>query len=175
MICRYCGSELPGEALFCGECGRAVLVESLVGASVGASADDDHARFAPAPDAAPTDVPAAGRCPQCDSRVEDTDVFCGECGFVLKAVVPGPRDTAVVEPEWPFAEVPEPAEVPADSAEPLDHDSQPRKEPAMPENDQEPATDLHPDAGDGPGRAAVRRARWCATRPGNDRDRTLWC
>ncbi|MGN6502313.1 MAG: zinc-ribbon domain-containing protein, partial [Pseudolysinimonas sp.] len=43
MICRYCGAELPGDALFCGECGRAVLVESLVGASVGA-AHEDHAR-----------------------------------------------------------------------------------------------------------------------------------
>lgn len=43
------------------------------------------------------------------------------------------------------------------------------------EHDQEPATDLHPDAGDSPGRAAVRRARSCATRLGNDRDRGGWC
>ena len=38
------------------------------------------------------------RCPQCDTPIDDADVFCGECGFVLKAVVPGPRDTVAVEP-----------------------------------------------------------------------------
>jgi hypothetical protein len=49
-----------------------------------------------------------------------------------------------VAPEVPADEAPEPAAEPepepeaaADSAEPLDHDSQPRKDPAMPENDQD--------------------------------------
>ena len=145
MICRYCGSELPAEAQFCGECGRAVLVESLVAASVGGT-DQDHGRYAPAPETSSGDDPAVARCPQCASRVDDADVFCGECGFVLKAVVPGPRDTAVVEPEWPFAEAPQDEapqdeapqdEAPQDDAEPPVSDSQPRKDPPMPENDQE--------------------------------------
>jgi hypothetical protein len=135
MICRYCGSELPAEAQFCGECGRAVLVESLVAASVGGT-DEDHGRYAPAPETSSGDDPAVARCPQCASRVDDADVFCGECGFVLKAVVPGPRDTAVVEPEWPFAEAPQ-DEAPQDDAEPPVSDSQPRKDPPMPENDQD--------------------------------------
>ena len=49
MTCRYCGSELPSDALFCGECGRAVLVDTLVGAnSVSEGGDADaYARFAP--------------------------------------------------------------------------------------------------------------------------------
>lgn len=53
MTCRYCGSDLPEGALFCGECGRAVLVEELVGASVGAenaAGEEDYARFAPPPE-----------------------------------------------------------------------------------------------------------------------------
>ena len=163
MTCRYCGSELPEGALFCGECGRAVLVESLVGAnSVGDSTDsleDSYARFAPPPEVYQTgETPAALHCPQCDSLVEDADVFCGECGFVLKAVLPGPRDTAAVEPvddAWPFAgtpeapEAPEAAETPEapeetpvdepvdDTPEPPESISQPRKDPTMPENDDE--------------------------------------
>lgn len=151
MTCRYCGSELPDSALFCGECGRAVLVESLVGASSVVDAaeggSDVYARFAPPP--AETSA-SASRCPQCDSAVDDSDVFCGECGFVLKAVVPGPRDTAVVEPvdddtPWPFAaQVTEsapdtPENAPASHEEaPPEPESQPRKDPNMDtENDQD--------------------------------------
>lgn len=159
MTCRYCGSDLPEGALFCGECGRAVLVEELVGASVGAenaAGEEDYARFAPPPEVYQTGEPVAAlHCPQCDSLVEDADVFCGECGFVLKAVVPGPRDTAVVdpvgsgEPAWPFAEAPEVVEsdadadaedAPEETPEPPESIAQPRKEPEMPDNDDELAS-----------------------------------
>lgn len=119
MTCRSCGTDLPSDALFCGECGRAVLEPSLVTAgSVEAPGDglsDAYARFAPpATRSARTE---SLLCPQCDSAVDDADVFCGECGFVLKAVVPGPRDAVAVEPEAPVARIePEAAEPAAPEA-----------------------------------------------------------
>jgi hypothetical protein len=168
MTCRYCASDLPVDAAFCGECGRAVVAESLVGANVlagsregagdaagetGGESSVDYARFAPpssfvsatdveAPDAtADADAPAppaeveivssAVHCPQCDSVVDDADIFCGECGFVLKAVIPGPRDADTADPEpepaaWPFTGDQTPAApLPPESA------PQPRKDPIM--------------------------------------------
>lgn len=121
--------------MFCGECGRAVLVEELVGANSvaesGDSSDDSYARFAPPPEAYQTGDPVAAlHCPQCDSVVGESDVFCGECGFVLKAVLPGPKED-VPDDQWPFAESPESSE------EPPEPESQPRKDTDMPENDQQ--------------------------------------
>jgi len=168
MTCRYCGSELPSDAMFCGECGRAVLVDTLVGAnsvSESGSDADAYARFAPppaepaAPAAPPVAEPPAAlpaasglTCPQCASAVDDADVFCGECGFVLKAVIPGPRDAGADEPAeapWPFAAevssaplTPTSTDAPSDEETPqhapTESESQPRKEPIMEtENPQE--------------------------------------
>ncbi|CAN5486299.1 hypothetical protein BH09ACT4_BH09ACT4_02380 [soil metagenome] len=153
MTCRYCGSELPADAMFCGECGRAVLVESLVGAnSVGddspEATGDVYARFAPSLEqdmgatavgadeaavVAAHDVAAALHCPQCDSAVDDADVFCGECGFVLKAVIPGAGDTAIVadaETPWPFAAQEDSPEDSPESASP-ESESLSRKDTTM--------------------------------------------
>lgn len=54
-------------------------------------------------------------CPQCDADVDPADVFCGECGFLLRAVMPGPGDTAVIPPLR--AQVPPPL-VPGGAAAP---------------------------------------------------------
>lgn len=172
MTCRYCASELPVDALFCGECGRAVVVESLVGANVlagsregagdavgetpGEGGTDVYARFAPPPFAAAPSADSSVHCPQCDSAVDDADVFCGECGFVLKAVIPGPRDTAAIEPverSWPFAAdaiaaedppVDAAAEIPEETPPP-ESASQPRKDPNMQTENQN--DELAPAAG----------------------------
>jgi hypothetical protein len=130
--------------MFCAECGQAVLAASLVGAvGVARSAGvggvpDDYARFAPQPSDAGS---VALRCPQCDSAIDDADVFCGECGFVLRAAVPGPRDTSAIDPvaapaapraaeptetPWPFS-----AEAAPEAPEaPVESESQ-RKDPTM--------------------------------------------
>jgi hypothetical protein len=117
--CRYCGAELPDGALFCGECGRAVVAErpapapalveppyaALIGPAPVAFSAADAASDDPA-DHLAADEDAPSTCPQCGAYVEDDEVFCGECGFVLRTVpppppvhTPPPVDDVPVEPE----------------------------------------------------------------------------
>ncbi len=93
MNCRYCGTELPDEALFCPECGRAVNVNVNVDANVdvapqripvAASAGLSIADLA----FSSPDAESGARCPQCGEPISDDDFFCGECGFVLRTVSP---------------------------------------------------------------------------------------
>jgi hypothetical protein len=114
MNCRFCGTALPEGALFCGECGRAVPVAATTTPSprrrapmppVTPAAAASPLAFSSEPDAEPQSrptvhIPESGfNCPQCGEQISPTDVFCGECGFVLSgsAVVVDSRDTAVVE------------------------------------------------------------------------------
>ena len=134
MNCRYCGTELPAEAMFCGECGRAVAIAPMPVASPPAAPPAAPAAPVAAPVSAPivfssaadaSDDPVdhigpahpAPVCPQCGVVVEDEEVFCGECGFVLRSVPPvagiaeapePPEPGTVVEPAV-FAEPESPA------------------------------------------------------------------
>lgn len=109
MSCRFCGTLLPPDAMFCGECGRAVAVRGgasspggigpmpLAFSSADAASDDpaDHVGAAH----------GGASCPQCGASVEDDEVFCGECGFVLRRVAPPPPpgppplDDVPIEPD----------------------------------------------------------------------------
>src|SRR5690554_5593873 len=92
MKCRFCDSDLPDRALFCGECGRAVVSASPPSNS---AAHPIVAR--PLTVAAPPPEPGAAistgvirtvvdACEQCGSALAPTDIFCGECGFVARGI-----------------------------------------------------------------------------------------
>ncbi len=111
-------------------------------------------------------------CPQCDADVDPADVFCGECGFLLRAVMPGPGDTAVIPPlraqvppplvpggaapppAWPVDVRDQPLEppvalepVPASEAD--DQPDEPDDDPdQLDEPDPHPNTDLDDDSSD---------------------------
>src|SRR5690606_10614260 len=92
--CRFCGSVLPDRTLFCGECGRAAS-----GASAGAVSAAHPIVDRPLTVAAPTPDPGvsgvADACEACGSSLAPSDIFCGECGYVTRAV--SAADTVVVD------------------------------------------------------------------------------
>ncbi|MCC6270516.1 MAG: zinc ribbon domain-containing protein [Microbacteriaceae bacterium] len=96
MECAYCATILPPDALFCGECGRAA-------SSTSARAVREVSR--PLTASVPQPEPwmnssADGVCEQCGRPVSTDDIFCGECGFVVRHAmppVPRPNDTTVIE------------------------------------------------------------------------------
>jgi hypothetical protein len=114
--CRFCGSVLPLGALFCGECGRTVasspaasrpVLPEIVFSAVSDSAVSDSSGLAAAPQARPSGpVDSEYSCPQCAAPIDDDDVFCGECGFVLSSsylsapsdALGDPRQTTAIHP-----------------------------------------------------------------------------
>ena|SRR6187402_43395 len=91
--------------MFCGECGRAVVPEpALLQAAQGPTAVIDPVpavAFSSAGDSSedPADhvvaAPVQATCPQCGAAIDGGEVFCGECGFVLRS--------ALIEPPAPAA------------------------------------------------------------------------
>ncbi len=97
MNCRACGTSLPEGALFCGECGRPVDVPAFAPRPrVPVPASGPSLQPVAAPDAPPPAFPVPHAddseytCPQCGQPVDEDDVFCGECGFVLAVSEPRP-------------------------------------------------------------------------------------
>jgi predicted nucleic acid-binding Zn ribbon protein len=131
MNCRLCGTPLPPGALFCVECGRSVAEREPVAAWNPAPASPREA--AEAPDAALR----GPHCPQCGSAIEVGDIFCGECGFVLRPIVE-PLQTSVI-PVLPSS----PAGTSAAEPE-SDVESDPEPEPE-PEPDPDPEPDPGPE------------------------------
>lgn len=98
MNCRYCGTTLQVGALFCVECGRSVAEASAPPAPVSSAPPPPRssaAPVAPVAPAAPSSTPPspapaspdavrAPHCPQCGVVIDPADIFCGECGFVLR-------------------------------------------------------------------------------------------
>ena len=123
MTCRYCGTALPDGALFCGECGQPVAAvpsepAETVGLSIADLAfsspgdtsqpDDDDREL---PDGSPFDGPdqtvSGARCPQCGESMAEGDVFCGECGFVVRNVSPPTGEGVASDSAVPFVVLPE--------------------------------------------------------------------
>lgn len=132
VLCTYCGTELPADAMFCGECGRAVVVATTARPIV------PSPLTRPVPDAEPGMV-----CEQCGAAMASDDIFCGECGFVTRSAgrfASRPRDTNVVERlEKVELSEPEPAAELAPEPEPA---AQPVPEP---EREPDPAVQSEPE------------------------------
>ncbi|MBB5634001.1 putative nucleic acid-binding Zn ribbon protein [Cryobacterium mesophilum] len=111
MTCRYCGTTLPPGAMFCGECGRAVTTPAAPAAQSMIPSPLTRSVAEPEPWMnASAGGSASIVCEQCGAPVLPDDIFCGECGFVVRAAAPGagplgndrpgddrPRDTNSVE------------------------------------------------------------------------------
>jgi hypothetical protein len=85
--------------------------------------DDDDREL---PDGTPleaTDSAGSGaRCPQCGEAMAEGDVFCGECGFVVRTVSPPTADLSTVKPGPESRDSDETTEVERLAADDIDAD-----------------------------------------------------
>lgn len=110
MTCEWCGTQLPTDALYCSECGRSVATAPGSGR---AGATDDGPAESPEPDTTDSlqtsaisevvqaDVEIARPCRQCGAELAASDIFCGECGYLVNPPTSGESkrvNTAVIEP-----------------------------------------------------------------------------
>jgi predicted nucleic acid-binding Zn ribbon protein len=110
VTCTYCGTELPNDALFCGECGRAVSpatrrIERVQLPNV------PPVRQVPPEPASPVVLQQPGvlYCENCGAAMEPDEVFCGECGAVSRSAAHNlsqPRDTSIIQRVEPVEIVP---------------------------------------------------------------------
>lgn len=112
--CGFCRTELPADALFCGECGRSVLgrvqTEPVTAPDEAPDTHDAAVEAVPRaePEAlvvpvrqAPIDFSAIQSCRSCGATLSPGDIFCGECGDVVRPrglANSRPGDTAAIEP-----------------------------------------------------------------------------
>jgi hypothetical protein len=159
MTCRYCGTALPDGALFCGECGQPVTAAKTAGVTSAFSIadlafsspgdtsepDDDDLEL---PDSSPPDaaVPAsaAARCPQCGEAMAEGDVFCGECGFVVRAVSPPTGNRPTSERGAPFIVLPDLITLGEFAADPAGSERTDRDQPQPADRDGDATTEVEP-------------------------------
>lgn len=100
--CSHCSTLLPSDALFCGECGRAVS-----SASAGGGRSGLRPLAFPVPQPEPwMNSSAGGVCAQCGLPILPDDIFCGECGFVVSSVLSvTPEPEPELEPTDPALHV----------------------------------------------------------------------
>lgn len=117
MTCRFCGTALPVDALFCGECGRTVVAPTAKRRVLPEIMFSAKPEKGSAKEPTPRAVAVADgeySCPQCAAPIDEDDVFCGDCGFVLtSSYLSAPSDalgdsraTAVVDSFVPMAAEP---------------------------------------------------------------------
>lgn len=89
MTCTYCGTTLPPGAMFCGECGRAVTapaapaMRSMIPSPLTRSVAEPEPWMNASAGGSASIV-----CEQCGAPVVPDDIFCPECGFVVRSSPP---------------------------------------------------------------------------------------
>ena len=113
IFCTHCFAELPEQALFCGDCGRAAVASRAPSARkkeipFRASSGDWLRKLRGGAIAAPvyraSKIDAGElleKCEQCDAPLAQSEIFCSECGYVSRSASrPTLRSPSSISP-WP--------------------------------------------------------------------------